>query len=375
MSWYDAGVTEQNLLPEGPITPIDGGHATPLVVQQAGFIRKIRGFMDVQIDQSAATAAPTISDYGPLGSFLKRIQVLAAGRKPFFSMSGYGLTIYNEVCNPDASVFAVPAIAAGFGLDDGASLVTYTAPGTGAQTYHIEQPFELPFSIPIWLTNVIRRGDVQIPAMVLEEVGLWYLQERKTQLTIETEWYGVDSVAATPKAPYCDDADLVATLNSGSRLYLERELLSVPRRRQDWPSQAWVHQVIEHSADIAGKQAIFPVPQVGALLRAIIISLDSDGAPVEWTDVDKLSWEFGASDKPIERHGRHLVQDYITDYDRQPPKGVVVLDFWKAGRYANQLARNTDLIANLKITTDYTATTTGKQLIILESLVPQVVGP
>jgi hypothetical protein len=372
--WYTGGVTELNLLQEAINTiPAAGGVGVPVTVQQAGFVKTLRGYLDAQIAQASGTGAPSKSQYGPLGSSLKRLQVLVAGRKPFFSVSGLGLAIYTEVANPYGSVVAVPPFLGVTELNwtEAKHLTEYTAPTTGATTYNLRQPFEVNFGLPVWMTNLFAKDKAAVPVDYLEEVGLWYLQERKTALTLEAEFFAA-TVASGPLAPYNGGTAVVAAWNAAtSRLRWERQLYSVPPNADDWPDQRFVHVVLETPAiPIVGKSWTYQIPQVGALLRAIVIMEDATPAFVEWDDLLNLQWTYGTSDKPIDRPGWALTHDYLYDYHNYPPKGVVVLDFYKAGMQATKLARNTDSIANLQLIGTHSATTTGAVRVITESLVP-----
>lgn len=376
-SWYDPGVTEQNVIPETPIVePAVAGVAPVVPIQKAGFIRMFRFYLKEIINQSAATGAPSKSVYGTLGSRLQRISILAAGRKPFLGVSGLGLEVLSEVENPYGSVFAAPTYDNTLGLVGAKAVTEYTAPGTGAQTYNVRHAVEYPMSLPVWLTNVIKRGDLKIPAMTLEDVGLWYLQERKTQMTVESSWYApVNAAAASNTAAYSGGTGLVATLDPSSRMFIERDLFTVPQDMRAFPNQTYVHVVNEYEPSIAAKMCNYPIAQVGALLRAIGIMLDSSGNPIEWDDLQQLTWSFGTSDTPINRAGYFLTDEFVHDNGRYPPKGVVVLDFWKAGNYASKLARNTDQVANLSLNALFGSTTTGTIKWLLESLVPEAIAP
>ncbi len=89
--WHLPGVSELNQLQETVQNiPAGGGSANVVSVQQAGFINKLRGYLQAQVAQSAGTGAPAKSALGPVGGSIKRIQVMVAGRKPFFQLSGWG---------------------------------------------------------------------------------------------------------------------------------------------------------------------------------------------------------------------------------------------------------------------------------------------
>ncbi len=375
--WHLPGVSELNQLQETVQNiPAGGGSANVVSVQQAGFINKLRGYLQAQVAQSAGTGAPAKSALGPVGGSIKRIQVMVAGRKPFFQLSGWGLAVYNEIANPDGSVMAPPAYLAGandIAVTEAAHLTEHTAGGTAAQTYNVRGPFELQFGLPVWMAQLIPMGKDYIPIETKEAVGLWYLQERKTALTIDTEFYP-STVASGPYAPYNAGTGVVATWSASiNQLRWERELYDVPPDIEAWPDQNFIHQVVEYDAAIAGGRWNFAIPQVGSLMRAIFIIRDTNNAMVEWTDLSELALTYGAADKPIARPGWALTHEFFEDYHRYPPKGVVVLDFYKAGREAARLALDTDRIANLAFQGTQAATTTGNVQVILESLVPQVI--
>ena len=374
--WNLPGYTEINQLQDTVTTlPPAGGAGNTVTVQQAGFVNKLRGWIDADMTTTVG-AAIVKSTWGLPGGIIKRLQVLVAGRKPFFSMSGLGLGFYNEVNNPDGSVFAPPPYLAGAGdvvIAESTHLTNHTA-GGGIGTFVLWSPFELLFGLPVWMTRLIKLGDDYIPVSCEEEVGLWYLQERKTSLTIQAEFHPpVSVVAGDPESPY-SQVGAVGLYDAGSVINWERELFSVPPDITAWPDQGYVHQVIEYEAAIIGSTFSFPVPQVGALLRAIFIFHDNTDAKAlqQWTNVENIWMSYGASDRPIDRPAWTLVNDYLHDYGRYPPSGVLVLDFYKAGRRAARLARDTDEVSNLVLGGNTVAGfAAGTVKIILESLVPQ----
>ena len=377
--WNLAGQTELNqLLDTSTAIPLLGGAGTTVTIQQAGFVNKLRGWLDATITTVGAFAAVK-STWGLLGGSVRRLQVLVAGRKPFFSLSGLGLEMYNEVANPDSSVLAPPPYMtlAAFAADVNVIEATHLTaqPTVAAATVNVvRQPFELLFGLPVWMTRLIKLGPDYIPVQAEEEVGLWYLQERKTSLTIETDFYPAMGAVVDPHFPYNSVAGATGTWTPAGLVRWERELFSVPPDVAAWPDQGYVHQVIEYEAAIIGSAFSFPVPQVGALLRAIFIFHDNTVPAVlqQWTNIVNLWMSYGASDRPIDRPAWALVNDYMLDYGRYPPSGVLVMDFYKAGRRAARLARDTDRVSNLVLGGNTVAGfPTGTVHIILESLVPQ----
>jgi len=84
--WNLPGQTELNQLQDvQTVIPLAGGAGNTVTIQQAGFVNKLRGWLDADIATTVG-AAPVKSTWGVLGSAIRRIQVLVAGRKPFFSM-------------------------------------------------------------------------------------------------------------------------------------------------------------------------------------------------------------------------------------------------------------------------------------------------
>lgn len=355
--WGDPGVTEQLLVLEDAIAiPSTTGGVVTRTLQRAGYLRKLRMYLDAKLAQTAATGAPTITTYGPLAGMIRRIRIEAAGRQPLYVLSGLGATIYNEVQNRDGSVLAVPAFGT-YGIVAAAPLVVFTAAGTGAQTLYCKFPLEYAFSLPVFV-----RG-------VAEELGLWLLQDRSVDLSVEVEWNNPFSVAASKDAAYSDDADIAGTaVVAETHLRIERELYSVPQEEGARPNETWAHQVIEYEEAIAGKKFRFNIPSAGLLLRAVICVLDSSDDVVEYTDLSALSIVYGTNTTPIRRAGWSMAQEYLQDYGRYPPKGTVVLDFYKWGLDTLKLAKDSEALANFRIEGEFAATTTGKVIIILDTL-------
>lgn len=377
------GSTELNqLVEDSTYIPAGGGLGNVVVVQQAGFLRKLRGWLDTEVLQTVSTAGATKSTWGALGGSLNRLKATVHGRKPFFDISGLGLQVYNEVNNPDGSVFAphayltVAIAPADVNMVESTHLTQHTAGGAGAQTYVVRQPFELPFGMPVWMTRLIKLGKDFIPVQAEEEVGLWHLQDQQTRMEITTDFFpSVIQPDTDPHAPYSSD-DIVGTWSAvENRIRWERELYTVPSAMDELPDQSFIHQVIEYNQPIVNSAFRFPIPQVGSLLRAIFIFHDNEvgACLVDWAatmPTATIALTYGASDAPIVRPMWALVADYMSDYNRYPPDGTVVFDFYKAGRQAARLARDTDRIANLAFVGVTTGLATGTVRIILESLVP-----
>ena len=381
------GVTELNqLVEDSTYIPVGGGLGNVVTVQQVGFLKKMRGWLDSEVEQTVSTGAALKSTWGALGGSLRRLKATVHGRKPFFDISGLGLQVYNEVNNPDGSVFAPHAyITAALGAADvnmveSTHLTQHTFGVVNVATLVVCQPFELPFGMPIWMTRLIKLGSDYIPVQAEEEVGLWHLQDQQTRMEITTDFFpAVVQTATDPQAPY-NSADIVGTWSTvENRIRWERELYTVPSAIDELPNQAFIHQVIEYNQPIVNSAFRFPIPQVGSLLRAIFIFHDNTDAHclTDWAatmPTATIALTYGASDTPILRPMWAMVADYVLDYKRYPPDGVVVFDFYKAGRKAARLARDTDRIANLAFEGVTTGLATGTVRIILESLVPNRVA-
>ena len=269
------------LVEDSTYIPAGGGLGNVVVVQQAGFLRKLRGWLDTEVEQTVSTLAALKSTWGPLGGSLARIKATVHGRKPFFDISGLGLQVYNEVNNPDGSVFAPHAYitaalgAADVNMAESTHLTAHTLGVVDVETYVVRQPFELPFGMPVWMTRLVKLGKDFIPVQAEEEVGLWHLQDQQTRMEITTEFFPPGIAAATdPHAPY-NSADIAATWSAvENRIRWERELYTVPSSMDELPDQSFIHQVIEYNQPIVNSAFRFPIPQVGSLLRAIFISMD-----------------------------------------------------------------------------------------------------
>lgn len=358
--WGDPGVTEQQLILEDAIyvpSASQGGTKT-VTLQRAGYLRKLRFWAEAKIDQTAATAAPSKTPYGPFAGFVSKLRIEAAGRLPLAVLSGLGATVYNEIQNRDGSVLAVPAFNSEHNMSAATPLVVYTAPGTGAQTYYAKMPLEFAFSLPVFVKGIAR------------ELGLWLLQDRSVDLGVEVTFNPpIDASAANKDRLYSGGTDLAATYDTAaSKINIERELYAVPAAPSARPPEEWAHQVTEYEEAISGNKFRFDIPAAGLVLRAVIIILDGSGDLVEYTDIDNVSVIYGTNTTPIRRPGWAMVQEYLQDYGRMPPKGVVVSDFYKWGLDTLKLAKDSESLANFRIEGTMSSTSSGKALIILDTL-------
>lgn len=359
MPWGQPGVTEQLLILENDIVcPTANGGTKTVTLQRAGYLKKLRMYAQAKLDQSAATAAPSKTAYGPLAGLISKIRIEAAGHQPLFSMSGLGATVYNEIQNRDGSALAVPAFQTAHNISEATPLVVYTAPGTGAQTYYGKFPIEYAFALPVFVQGVA------------QELGLWLLQDRAIDLGVEVTFNPpVDASAANKNRLYSGGTGLVAPYDLANTLVsIERELYTVPGRKQDRPPDMWAHQVTEYEEAITGSKARFDIPAAGLLLRVVCIILDSSDDVVEYTDIDNIAVIYGTNTTPIKRAGWAMTQEYLQDFGRNPPKGVALLDFYKWGMDTLKLAKDTETLANFRVEVDMTATTTGKVLILADTL-------
>lgn len=359
--WGDPGVTERQLIADSPISlPGNSGGQATGILQRAGFLERLRFNLTAEIDQSAATGAPAKSAKGPLGAAISRMTLQANGMLPLIDLSGVMVQMYNEVQNRDGSALAPSAYVAASNISAAATLMDYPTPGTGVQTYVVKYPFEFQMALPI----VINQQKV--------EWGLWLLQNQTVDLSLLINWNApIDATGANVDRLYSGGTGLVAPANLANyNVSIERSLYTVPAKSDDYPDINWAHQVIEYTQPIVSKFARFDVPKAGVLLRALIYTEDGNGAPVEYTDVKSLSWIYGANAAPIVRTGAFLTEEYLSDYLRYPPKGLALLDFYKWGGDGLKLVKSTQDLANLRIETNYTATTTGLQRIVLDRMVP-----
>lgn len=357
MPWGDPGVSELNQLAETSILyPSASGGSKTQTLQRAGLLRRIRFYAKAKLNVSVYTAAPARSAYG-LGGFLSRIRVNANGKIPLMDLSGYGAMVYNEIQNRDGTPLAPPAYDSTAGVVAAAALAQYDAiSATGDKVFKF--PFELQFALPV---------DIQ---QRVNELGLWLLQNQAIDVGVEAQFNPLYAAAATPNALWSGGTLTAAAVVADSLLEIEREFYSLPNDAKDYPDLRWVHQVVEYEHPFSGSFSRVAIPRAGLLLRAVVCNLDSNGAPVEYTDVDSLSWIYGSNETPIQRKGWAMAQEYLQDYSRMAPKGVNVLDFYKWGWEGLKTVKDTETLANLRLETKFTATTAGTQKIILDTLVP-----
>lgn len=354
--WGDPGISELLQLQENPISvPALGGGQKSVTLSRAGFLRRLRFYMKSNIDVSGLTVAGGISPYGPLAA-INNISIKANGQIDLVNLSGLGALVYNEIQNRDGSVLARPLNIAELNVADSLKLARYdtiAANGNKQALY----PFEFNFALPV---NI--RG-------VNQEIGLWMLQNQAIDVNINVAFNPLYAAVASNDAVW-SGGTLTAALNTASELQVERELYDIPADPKDFPRLDWAHQTIEYSVPFTGSFSRFNIPRSGLILRVIVINLDSTGALVEYTDVTSLSWIYGANRSPVVRTGDKIVSEYLSDYNRQPPKGALVLDFYKWGQEGLKLVKDSESLANLRLETRFAATTTGTQKIIIERLYP-----
>jgi hypothetical protein len=358
--WGDPGVTEEQLLLETPIAmpTASGGRATG-ILQRAGFLKRLRFNMLATFNQTAGTGAPSKSGKGPLGAAIDRLTLQANGMLPLIDLSGLMAQNYNEIQNRDGSSLAPVGYDAASNISAAATLMSYSTPATGVVTYTVKFPFEFQLAIPL----MINQQKV--------EWGLWLLQNQSVDLGLQVSWNAPYSAAASPDALYSGGTAVTGSADLANyNISIERSLYSVPAKQSDYPDINWAHQIIEFTQPITANFARFDMPKAGILLRALIYTEDASAAAVEYTDIKNTSWVYGANANPINRTGPFLTHEYLLDYDRYPPKGVIVLDFYKWGGDGLKLVKSTQDLANLRIETNYTATASGKQRIVLDRMVP-----
>ena len=358
--WGDPNVSELQQIQETTLPmPNTNGGQTTRTLQRSGLLKRLRFMAQAQISVSAYTSAPTKSVYGPLGAFINRIRVEANGQVPLMDLSGLGAMMFNEIQNRDASILAPGSFggATVHNVSASANIVQYDAVGATG-TFNAYMPFEFQLGIPMNFNGQ------------WQEVGLWLLQNQAIDLGVSVTFNDPAPAAAANNALWGGGTNTKVGVVAGSYLQIERELYTIPRDVKDYPNLKWVHQVVEFDNPIQGGFSRFPIPRAGMLLRAVVINLDSSGLPVENTDISSLKFVYGSNDTPISRPGVMLNHEYLSDYNRYPPKGVSVLDFYKWGEYGLKFVKDTESLANLRLETNFTATTTGTQKIILERLIP-----
>lgn len=354
--WGDPGVTELLQLADNSIAvPAIGGGQKSVTLARAGFLKKIRFYMKSVVNVSAYTSGSQKSPYGPLAA-INNLSIKANGQIDLVNISGYGAAVYNEVQNRDGSVIARPLNISELNIADSLKLAQYdTISATGLK--YALFPFEFNFALPMTI-----RGQVQ-------EIGLWMLQNQAIDVNINANFNPLYAAVATNDAAW-SGGTLTAALDTSSELQVERELYDVPSDPKNFPRLDWAHQVIEYTQTFTGSFSRFSIPRSGLILRVIVINLDSSGNPVEYSDVTSLSWIYAANRTPISRTGDKITAEYLADYNRQPPKGALVLDFYKWGENGLKLVKDSDVLANLRLETKFASTTTGTQKIIIDRLYP-----
>lgn len=358
--WGQPGVSELQQIQETTVQmPTTVGGQVTQTLQRAGLLRRVRFYFQSQINVSAYTSAPTKSVYGPLGAGINRIRLEANGQVPLFDLSGLGMEFYNEIQNQDGSVLATPPYlsATQVNVTASADLVRYDTVGATGD-FFARYPFEVQLGLPMQIN-----GEVN-------ELGLWLLQNQSIDVGLTVIFNDPGQAAASVNALWGGGTNTKAGVPAGSFLQIERELYTVPALPENYPNLKWAHQIVEYTNTFTGNFSRFNIPRAGLLLRAILINLDASNLPIENTDVSSLKWIYGSNDTPISRPGVMLNAEYLEDYNRLPPKGCTVLDFYKWGAYGLKLVKDTERLANLRLETNFIATAAGTQKIILDRLIP-----
>lgn len=371
--WGQPGVSElQLILDNNNVIPSAQGGFQTTILQRAGFLRRLRHNLTFEVDQSAATGAPSKSAKGPLGSTLNNITLQANGMTPLINVSGLMAMMLNEVQHSagngsgegDASSLEYPGFVADSNIVAATVLEQYPAPGTGAQTYIIKYPFTFEMAIPL----VVNGQPL--------EWGLWLLQNQTVDLSLQVGWNIGYQASATPDSPYSGGTGVTAPVNTGTtQLTIERELYTVPAPagqdgKANYPDTNWAHQLIEYVQPITASFSRFDVPKAGVLLRLLHYTEDASGNPVDVTDLASLNWIYGANANPINRGGAMYINDYLFSRGMYPPKGLAVIDFYQKGWFGLKLVRDTQGLANLRVEATYKTTTTGKSRLLLDRMVP-----
>lgn len=360
MPWGDPGVSELLQIQETTLNmPNTTGGQVTRTLQRSGLLKKLRFQAQAQVSVSAYTNAPTKSVYGPLGAFVNRVRVEANGQIPLVDLSGLGAAVYNEVQNRDGSVLSTPPALGATVTNMGTSADLAAYPAIGATgTFTAYAPFEFNFALPFNISGQI------------QELGLWLLQNQAIDVGINVQFNDPAPAAAANNALWGGGTNTKVGVVANSFLQIERELYTIPADPKNYPNLQWAHQVIEFDNPFTGNFSRFSIPRAGLILRAIMINLDSSGLPVENTDVSSLKWMYGSNDTPISRPGIMTNAEYLQDYNRNPPKGVQVLDFYKWGENGLKFVKSSEDLANLRTETTFTATASGTQKIILDRLIP-----
>jgi hypothetical protein len=238
-----------------------------------------------------------------------------------------------------------------------ATTPTYETVGATGDFY-ARFPFEYQLGIPLNMNGI------------QTEVGLWLLQNQAIDLGLSITFNDPIAAAAANNVLWGGGTNTKAGVPAGSFVSVERELYTIPNDVRNYPNLKWAHQVVEFDAPFTGNFSRFPIPRSGLLLRAVVINLDTSGNAIENTDVSALKFVYGSNDVPINRPGDKLNAEFLMDYNRYPPKGVSVLDFYKWGENGLKFVRDTESLANLRLETTFTATAAGTQKIILDRLIP-----
>lgn len=358
MPWNDPGVTEANFLQESPILiPAMTGGIKTLSLQRAGFLKALRLWYSGAVNVSAYTSGSSKSPYGPLGGGINRIRVTANGQIPLVDLSGFGLQLYDEIQNRDGSTIFQPTVSSVLNVAAATALELYPAiAATGDKI--AGQTAEIKFALPILVQQ----------RMV--EMGLWLLQNQAIDTTMEVVFNPLYQAAASYNALWSGGTLTATMLAANSFMKVERELYSIPVDPKDFPPIAFAHQIVEFDNPIGGSTVEFQLPRAGLILRVAVMTLNASGAVVDISDIANMRWIYGANETPIDRPGWALLREYLTDYDRLPPQGLALLDFYKWGWEGLKLVKNAEATANLRLQTVYTSTTSGTQKIIVDRLVP-----
>jgi hypothetical protein len=356
--WGDPLVSEVQQLNETSIQyPSSVGGLGSRTLSRAGFLNKLRFLLRAKLNVSAYTSGSQKSVYGPIGSTINRLRVTANGSIPLVDLSGLGVTMVNDVANRDGSFLAPVAYEALNNISAAASLVKYDAiSATGDK--NLQAPFEIPFGLPVTIQQTVM------------EYGLWLLQNQGIDVTVEANFNPLYAAAASRTSPWSAGTLTATATIADTALDVERELYSIPSQEGSFPDLTWAHTWQELSADILSGQAIFNMPRAGWLLRLIALTLDSNGDPVEYTDLSSAKFVYGANETPIFRKGSFMAQEFLQDYGHYPMKGMSVMDFYKFGGNGFKFAKNTEDLANLRAEFNFASTTAGRVVIVLERLIP-----
>jgi hypothetical protein len=355
--WGSPGVTEQVLLSETALQWPTGGGSASKVLQRAGLLRTLRFNAKAHYNVSAYTSAPGKSQYSVLGGLLNRLRVEANGQIPLFDCSGYGAMIYAEIINRDGSIAARKAYEAALNIQANTLLAKYEAIGATGDFY-AAYPFEIRFALPMLIEGR------------MQELGIWLLQNQTIELTVSANFNDIRAAAATNNALWSGGTLTGTATAADCKLEIERELYDTPADVRSLPNLTMAHQIVEFVQTFTGGYSRFDIPRAGILNRVIICNLDSSDNPLDNAAVSSLDFSYGTNQKPISRPWWAVDTEFVNDYGQYPPKGVQVLDFYKWGWDGLKLIKNTETLSNLRIESNFTSSIAGKQLIILDRLVP-----